>query len=108
VKTVRVLIDGHERRLPRACRAVHVLATALLDGTYRIFRDKDGLLGAQLHPCEFIFPEDGDEFVCIPHASGLGGDNDRRVKMISAAIASDDGDEEAWQRYEEWERNDEA
>ena len=107
MRTVNVKIDGHKRQLPRACRAVHVLATALLDATYRIFQDKNGLLGSQLHPCEFVFPQEGDEFVCVPYATGgPGGGDDRRIRMINAAIASDDGDEDAWGRYEEWERND--
>ncbi len=105
-RTVNVKIDGRAAQLPLACRAVHVLATALLDGTYRIFRDKDGLICSQLHPCEFIFPNNGDEFVCVPRAIGPGGGDDRRFKMIDTAISADDGDDEAWTRYDEWERND--
>ena len=107
MRKVKVLIDHREHELPRACRAVHILATAGLDGTYRIVRDRGGLLAEQLHPCEFVFPEEGDCFVCVPYATGgPGGGNDRRYKMIDAAIATDDGDEEAWARYEEWERSD--
>ena len=100
MQTVKVKIDGHEHQLPRACRAVHVLVAALLDSTYRIFRDVDGVLVEQLHPGEFIFPQAGDQFVCVPYAVGPGGGDDLRVQMIRAAIATDEGDDEAWDRFE--------
>ncbi len=106
MRTVKIKIDEREYEMPRAFRAVHILATALLDGTYRVFEDRDGLLSKQWHPDEWVLPSDGDKFVCIPHAIGPGGGDDRRVKMISAAIATEHGNEEAWTLYEEWERCD--
>lgn len=105
---VKILIDGEWHQMPRAFRAVQILADALLDGTYRIFEDRNNLLGRQLHPDEWVIPEPGDAFVCIPYATGgPGGGDDRRVKMINAAIAHEQGDEGAeWGRFEEWERHD--
>jgi len=102
---VRIKIDGREHEMSRCFRAVHILAMAGLDGTYRIFEDRDGLLSKQLHHDEWVIPDPGDKFVCIPYASGgPGGGDDRRVKMISAAFAEERGDDEAWARFEESDR----
>lgn len=106
MRKVKIKIDEREYEMPPAFRAIHILANALLDGTYRIFEDRDGLLSKQLHVDEWVVPSYGDKFVCIPHASGPGGGNDRRVIAINAAWATEGGDEEAWDRFDEWDRND--
>jgi hypothetical protein len=103
--SVRISIDGRDHEMPPAFRAIHILAEALLDATYRIFRVRNGLLEEQLHVDEWVLPEDGDRFVCVPHAIGPGGGDDRRVRMISAAIATEHGDAEAWGRFNDWERS---
>ena len=105
IPTTNVVIDGREHSVPLAFRAVHLLAIAGLDGTYRLFQERDGLLEHQLYWNEWITPAWGDRFVCIPHCIGPGGGDDRRIKLIQAASAAENGDEEAWQRFMEYDRD---
>lgn len=105
MRTVRILIDGTEHEMQRAFRAVHILAAGERDGTYRIIEERDGLLGRQFHPDEWVTPSPGDGFVCVPYAIGPGGDDDHRVQLIGAAWATEHGDEEAWEKLEESERS---
>ena len=106
MKRISVVIDGNEYSMPRCFQAVMLLAESGRDATYRIFEDRDGELRRQLHPYEWVFPAAGDKFACVPRAIGPGGGDDMRVRMIQAAVDTAHGDDEAWDRFEEWERSD--
>lgn len=104
MRTTKILIDNREYEMPRAFRAAHILAVAQLDGTYRIFADRAGLVAGQLHPDDWVVPSWGDRFICVPRAIGPGGGDDLRVKAIAAALDDEQGDDDAWDRFDEWER----
>lgn len=108
MRQVKIKIDGNEYEMPRAFRAIAIIAATGRDtpGGYRIYEERGPSFydAKQLHYTEWVTPKDGDSFCCVPYAIGPGGGDDQRVELIRTACEVENGRDDAWQLLEESER----
>ncbi len=108
MRTVKIKIDGNDYDVPRAFRAIRIIAETGRDtpGGYRIYEERGESFcdARQLHYDEWVTPKNGDSFSCVPYAVGPGGGDDLRVELIRTACEFEGGREDAWELLEQAER----
>lgn len=86
---MKIKIDGDDYEVPEVFRACLIYSVTGRGHGYRVFEGDGDVLGKELHPTEWVVPTTGQRFSVVPIARGPGGNGDRRVRLIQAAIEAE-------------------